>query len=448
MSDFLSNPYLYLPHFTSAMRFDDMDSDATLNLFTYALDPHRNYADLNQRVDSFANRADVIAFQNAGIDLTKMLSGIPNMEVFQDRASGLAFSIRSSPNRSFRLTSGGPGLSGVLTVRGYKPLSLLCVDRPSAGDIELWAKRQSMVAVGGAYDYAIPGLQGGILEGDARWYVSKEIKLQRRWLGALSSSGDRPVAIKVALPRTSVEETPVHEPGQQQDPKHKDTSGDDLMRIMTINFHVGIGVNDEFFQLVDKLDPTIILGQECNGGKFGVLRQHLGKRYHISPTLALRVGREADATPVLMLKSAFPNVIGMGNRMVSPWKGGGENGRLWPTRYATWMVARHTSGKVVKARSFHAWVRGDSEAMQGRSKQFRSLADWSKSGDRVIAGGDFNASPDQILREYMQAVNMKLVASHTPDAIFTRGLAVTGQAEYPNPSHEGSHKVIVVRASI
>lgn len=453
----LQNPYLFLPKFTSALRVDDPDSDATLNLFTYAVDAQRNYADLNQRIDSFASYADVIVFQNAqNIDLPKILSGLPNMGVFQNRSTGLALAVRETGTRVFRNIQQTAGtISGTLIVQGYQPIVIAtAVDAATA--TEFTKSVNGLVAIGGPWSMSVPGYQhGGSLLSSDNWYVRNKIKVRNSWVGAVTLTGNRPTAIKVELPRDSkpvipaVKDTPGSKPTPQgSHPSYQQHSEAHEMKIMTVNFHVGIGVNDQWFNMVDRIKPTVILGQECVLQGFGRLKSHLSHDYFVAPGVTFNIGREAGQTPVLMRKDAFV-FIRQGNRLVSQWRGGGDHGRQWPTRFSTWMECRHkASGKIIKARSFHAWVRGDKIADDGRDKQFGSLREWCRTGDHVIAGGDFNAAPEQIQREYLGSVNMHLSAQHTPDAIFTRGLAVMGSESLVNPSGEAGHKILVLRANV
>lgn len=165
---------------------------------------------------------------------------------------------------------------------------------------------------------------------------------------------------------------------------------------LVCNTHVGQCIGREWAGQVLDLRPAVLLPQEVVPEKFGLLVSLLGDEYRIAPGLLHRRGRESTQTPVLLRRDRF-KIRSQSNKQVSPWRGGGEHGRLWPTRFATQVRAFDSwSERWLHARSVHTWVAGpkapDAVKAEHR-KQVRDVGQWAHArpaGRIVLAGGDWN----------------------------------------------------------
>lgn len=245
------------------------------------------------------------------------------------------------------------------------------------------------------------------------------------------------------------------------------------VRVLTANTHVGQAVSPGFAAQVHLLQPDVVLMQEVIDQAIPDVMHLFSKRFHIIPGFDHRDGRESFQTPILLDKERF-KLTGEGNQQISPWRGGGDHGRLWPTRYGTQASAvdRETD-RIINVRNVHTWALGSNpprDVVQGHHYQVDHAADWARrkpNNHVVFAAGDFNENLDSgepYAVHAMETAGMKRAGKgmepadahtslHAPiylDDVFYKGtgVRVVNHAIKKNAAPGADHMMVVVTFSV
>lgn len=245
------------------------------------------------------------------------------------------------------------------------------------------------------------------------------------------------------------------------------------LKVLIANTHVGLAISPGFAAQVHLLQPDVMLLSEVVLNSPEEMHHLFDKRYLVCPGPDFREGRESSQTPVLLLRDRF-KLLSEANPQVSPWRGGGEHGRLWPTRFGTAARALdRETGRIVNARSVHTWAvfpHAPDDVWAGHEHQVDHVADWAKRKKLdhvVIAGGDWNENLDggpTYATRAMTGAGMRRAGAgmqpqsagtslHGPsflDDVFLKGdgVRVVGHSIKRNAGPGADHKMVLVTLSV
>jgi hypothetical protein len=192
--------------------------------------------------------------------------------------------------------------------------------------------------------------------------------------------------------------------------------------VLACNTHVGEAVDAGWANQVHNMQPQILLLSEISNERvWARLRELVGDMYWINPTNdgPWVNNREWFQHPVLMHRGRYGRPVKEWNGLVSAWRGGGDHGRLWPTRFRTAVKAfDNRTRRMTFARSVHTWALGPNPppgVLHEHRKQVDDVADWCEGRTNpaavVFAGGDWNENlndPNCYVRRAMRGANMSL----------------------------------------